>query len=259
MVQEPKNLQLQRGPSTIGVRRHFSPEPSLLNNMNAGTYYREKLSATRLRRCYEIAPARIRQYLAAEIQFVTSQIQGSELVLELGCGYGRVMKEVSKSVCWMVGNDVSKVSLEFAQHYLEGSTNCDLCLMDASHMGFQSRTFDVVLCIQNGISAFKANTKKLLAESLRVTKDDGTILFSTYSPKIWDARLDWFRKQSNLDLIGEIDEEQTREGTIVCKDGFKATTVTTDQFTELAGEFEVITTVEEVDESSIFFKVTREK
>jgi ubiquinone/menaquinone biosynthesis C-methylase UbiE len=240
-------------------RRHFSADFTLLSNMSAGSYYREKLSASKLQRCYEIAPARIRQYLAAEIQFVVSQIQGSELVLELGCGYGRVMKEVSKSVDWMVGNDISKASLEFAQHYLEGSTNCDLCLMDASHMGFQSSTFDMVFCIQNGISAFKADTKKLLAESLRVTKDDGTILFATYSPKIWDARLDWFRRQANLGLIGQIDAVQTCEGTIVCEDGFEATTVATDQFADLASEFGVITAIEEIDESSIFFKVIKEK
>lgn len=227
--------------------------------MSEGTYYKEKLSAGKLLRCYETAPARIRQYLAAEIQFVVSSIQGRELVLELGCGYGRVMKEVSKSVGWIIGNDVSKASLELARQHMNGSTNYEVFLMDASQMSFQSCIFDAVFCIQNGISAFRVNIKNLLAESLRVTKDSGAILFSSYSPKIWEARLDWFRKQSSLGLIGEIDEEKTREGTIVCKDGFKATTVTTDQFAELSTELGLITSIEEVDESSIFCKVTKAK
>lgn len=227
--------------------------------MSESTYYKEKLSASQLLRCYEIAPARIRQYLAAEIQFVVSNIQGRELVLELGCGYGRVMKEVSQSVGRIIGNDISKMSLELAKQHMKGSANYDVFLMDASHMSFRPCIFDAVYCIQNGISAFRVNIRNLLAESLRVTKEGGAILFSSYSPKIWEARLDWFKKQSNLGLIGEIDDEKTCEGTIVCKDDFKATTVTTDQFAELTSEFGLTATIEEVDESSIFCKVTRAK
>jgi len=96
-------------------------------------------------------------------------------------------------------------------------------------MAFDSCVFDVVFCIQNGISAFGVDQKRLIAESIRVTKNNGVILFSSYSPKIWDARLEWFRMQSQLGLIGEIDEEKTRNGTIVCKDGFRATTVSGDR------------------------------
>ncbi len=225
--------------------------------MHKGTYYKEKLSANKLLRCYEIAPPRIKRYLDAEIRFVISNLQGKGLILELGCGYGRVMKEVSQSVSWIIGNDISKESLELAKSYMEGCQNYSVFLMDASQMAFRSCTFDAVFCIQNGISAFGVNKKRLIAESIRVTKDNGVILFSSYSPKIWQARLEWFRKQSQLGLIGEIDEEKTCDGTIVCKDGFRATTVSTDQFVELSDEFGLNASIVEVDESSIFCKVIK--
>ncbi len=90
-----------------------------------------------------------------------------------------------------------------------------------------------------------------------MTKDNGVILFSSYSPKIWQARLEWFRKQSQLGLIGEIDEEKTCDGTIVCKDGFRATTVSSDQFIKLFDEFGLNASIIEVDESSIFCKVIK--
>ncbi|MDI6903954.1 MAG: class I SAM-dependent methyltransferase [Candidatus Bathyarchaeia archaeon] len=227
--------------------------------MHEGTYYREKLSANKLLRCYEIAPPRIKQYLDAEIQFLISNLHGADLVLELGCGYGRVMKAVSQFVSWIMGNDISKESLELVRSYMESCQNYAVFLMDASQMAFRSCVFDVVFCIQNGISAFGVDKKRLIGESIRVTKDNGIILFSSYSPKIWEARLKWFRKQSRFGLVGEIDEEKTRDGTIVCKDGFRATTVSGDEFVELFDDFGLNVSVIEVDESSVFCKVIKKK
>jgi len=60
-------------------------------------YYAEKLSAERLRRCYEIASPRVKQYLEAEIDFVCDHLKGSEVVIELGCGYGRVALRLAES------------------------------------------------------------------------------------------------------------------------------------------------------------------
>jgi 2-polyprenyl-6-hydroxyphenyl methylase/3-demethylubiquinone-9 3-methyltransferase len=220
--------------------------------MYKGTYCKEKLSANRLLECYEIAPPRIKQYLEAEIQFVISNVHHADLVLELGCGYGRAMKRVSPFVAWIGGNDISKDSLELARSHIEGRENCSVFLMDASQMAFDSCTFDAVFCIQNGISAFGVDQKRLIAESIRVTKENGIILFSSYSPKIWEARLQWFKKQSELGLIGEIDEDKSSNGTIVCKDGFRATPITGNQLAELFHERGLKTSIIEVDESSIF-------
>jgi 2-polyprenyl-6-hydroxyphenyl methylase/3-demethylubiquinone-9 3-methyltransferase len=125
-------------------------------------------------------------------------------------------------------------------------------------MSFPPCTFDVVFCIQNGISAFGVDKKRLISESIRVTKNNGIILFSSYSNKIWDDRLDWFRKQSHAGLLGGIDEEKTRDGTIVCKDGFRATTVSGNQFIELFDECGLNASIIEVDESSIFCKVIKD-
>jgi len=223
------------------------------------TYYRRRLSANRLRRGYEIAPPQIKRYLNAEIEFVISNIENANMVLELGCGYGRVMKEVSPFCSWMIGNDISKESLELVGAYMESCQNYAVFLMDASRLGFRSGTFDVVFCIQNGISAFGVDKKRLIAESARVTKDSGVILFSSYSPKVWEARLRWFRKQASLGLIGEIDAEKTRDGTIVCKDGFSATTISGDQFIKLFAECGLKASIVEVEESSLFCRAIKEE
>jgi hypothetical protein len=92
-----------------------------------------------------------------------------------------------------------------------------------------------------------------------VAKDGGVILFSSYSPKIWEARLEWFREQSRFGLLGKIDEEKTCDGTIVCRDGFRASTVSGEEFVELFGEFGLDASIVEVDESSVFCKVIKKK
>ena len=220
-------------------------------------YYEGKLSGAALQTCYEIAPPRIRRYLDAEVRFATEGVRGSGSVLELGCGYGRVMKRISPSVRWIVGCDTSRRSLELARSYMEPRRNASLVRADASRMAFRAGAFDAVLCIQNGISAFAVDRGRLVGEAVRVTRSGGSIRFSSYSPRIWEDRLDWFRAQAREGLIGDIDEERTGDGTIVCTDGFQATTVGGEEFTRLFAQFGLRPTIREVDGSSVFAIVSK--
>jgi 2-polyprenyl-6-hydroxyphenyl methylase/3-demethylubiquinone-9 3-methyltransferase len=219
-------------------------------------YYDERLSAERLRKCYEIAPPRVRQYLDAEIAHVADRIQPSDMVLELGCGYGRVLEQLAAKTRLVVGIDTSAASLKLAQELLRGVPNCWLAQMDAVTLGFRDAVFDVVVCIQNGISAFKVDQRTLIAESIRVTRPGGRVLFSSYAEGFWEHRLEWFRLQADHGLLGEIDWQATGDGVIVCKDGFKATTITPDEFLSLTSGFDVRVRVEEVDESSLFCEMS---
>jgi 2-polyprenyl-6-hydroxyphenyl methylase/3-demethylubiquinone-9 3-methyltransferase len=125
-------------------------------------------------------------------------------------------------------------------------------LMDAAALNFADNSFDVVLCLQNGISAFHREQRTLLLETLRVCKPGGIALFSTYAEKFWPDRLEWFELQAGAGLLGEIDRERTGNGFIACKDGFTATTITPDQFRLLAASLPASLTLIEVDGSSLF-------
>ena len=67
--------------------------------------------------------------------------------------------------------------------------------------------------------------------------------------------MDWFYLQAGEGLLGEIDEEKTGNGIIVCKNGFKATTFTPEEFQKLTATFNVKTNIVEVDESSLFCEI----
>ncbi len=219
-------------------------------------YYRDRLHGNRLKQCYDFAPPRIKQYLQAEIEYVTRRMRPNAVVLELGCGYGRALKPLAAISERALGIDISLPNLEFGKRFLERARNCHLSVMDATQLGFADGTFDHVICIQNGISAFHADKKLLVSESVRVVKEGGTVFFSSYSPSIWAERLKWFELQSSAGLIGEIDYVRTQDGNIVCKDGFTATTCSTEQFRGIAEHMAVRLQVDEVDGSSIFFVMT---
>lgn len=74
-------------------------------------YYARKLSAERLRRCYALASQRVQRYLLAEIECVLERITPEHRVLELGCGYGRVLQNVAQHTKVVVGIDTAFDSL----------------------------------------------------------------------------------------------------------------------------------------------------
>lgn len=219
-------------------------------------YYASKLAAERLVRCYDIAPPRVRQYLQAEIDFATSRIFGTVTVLELGCGYGRIMRQLAPRADLVVGIDTSLESLQFGKEFLNSIPNSLLLCMDATKLAFRDEAFDFVLCLQNGISAFKVDPRRLMQEAIRVTKRGGRALFSSYADAFWEDRLHWFRLQAGAGLLGPIDEEKTGNGVIVCKDGFSARTFGPDDFRSLVAACNMECTIFEVDNSSLFCEIS---
>ncbi len=215
-------------------------------------YYSDKLSAEKLRQCYDCADNRVRQYLQSEIDFVISHINEDSKVLELGCGYGRVLNELAKRSLHIVGLDTSFASLILAKELSAKQLPYSLIQMDAVEMGFAEKSFDLVVCIQNGLSAFKVDRMSLINETLRVTRPGGCVLLSSYSPKFWPHRLRWFENQSQKGLIGEINYTNTGDGIINCKDGFRADTITEDDFRSLAFQAGITPVLKEIDQSSLF-------
>jgi len=241
-------------------------------------YYAENLAAEKLRRCYEIAPPRMQQYLRAELDFALEFIHAGDSVLDLGCGYGRTLPDLAARAGSVTAIDNAPASIALAKETAKSLANVEVLEMDAAALQFDDGRFDVVLCLQNGISAFHRDQPTLLREALRVCRPNtlggvpaggsgpktlgsvpagdcrpgGVALFSTYSEKFWPQRLEWFELQADAGLLGEIDRQRTGNGFIACKDGFTATTFTPDQFRLLAAGLQAAITLTEVDGSSLF-------
>lgn len=221
-------------------------------------YYTEKLNAERLEACYGLAPPRVQQYLRAEVAYVKRLIKPGMNVLELGCGYGRVLPGLERQRTRITGIDSSAANLHMGRQFLSSHPSVALLQMNAAKLGFRDNTFDLVFAIQNGISAFAVDPQTLVSEGYRVVRPGGYLLFSTYTESFWEQRLEWFRLQSAAGLLGEIDWEKTGEGVIVCKDGFRATTFKEDDFHKITSMLQTDVILEEVDQSSLFCVIRKQ-
>ncbi|NCA77190.1 MAG: class I SAM-dependent methyltransferase [Alphaproteobacteria bacterium] len=219
-------------------------------------YYSEHLNANNLLRCYEVAPLRVKQFLEAEIGFVLSRTDADSVVLDLGCGYGRVAIRLAEKARQVTGIDISSDNIKLAETCFS-LPNIRYHVMDAIALDFPYDTFDMTLCIQNGISAFRVNPEALIREALRVTRKGGLLLFSSYSDKFWNDRLHWFHIQSKEGLIGEIDDDLTKNGIIVCRDGFRAVTCSGSEFLELASKLNIAAKIHEIDASTVFCEMRK--
>ena len=218
-------------------------------------YYSASLCGERLQQCYALASARVKEYLEAEIQFVLEKVGQSDSVLELGCGYGRVAARFAESAKRVVGIDNAKESIELARRLHGPMSRCEFEVMDVAALTFDESEFHKVICVQNGICAFGIDRSELLQQALRVAKPGGRAIFSTYSERFWPDRLKWFEAQSAAGLVGEIDYAQTGNGTIVCKDGFRAGLVLPEEFESLCSNYGLSFKVTEVNESCVVCEI----
>ncbi len=210
-----------------------------------------------MRECYEIAPARVQQYLRAEMRFVLNLVGPRDAVLELGCGYGRVAFELAKAARRVMGIDTSTESLALARELAGSDPACEFVEMDAVDLRFPPEEFDVVVCVQNGICAFGVDPSSLLREALRVTRAGGRVVLSSYAEQFWPHRLRWFELQAERGLVGEIDYDSTGDGVIVCKDGFRAGTMKPSDFEALCAQVGIVPTITLVNGSCVFCEIIR--
>ncbi|OGC91145.1 MAG: hypothetical protein A2W25_10160 [candidate division Zixibacteria bacterium RBG_16_53_22] len=220
-------------------------------------YYTQKLSGRRLMECYRVATPRVKQYLESEISHVKYRLGPNATVLELGCGYGRVAFELAGVARKVVGIDTAAESLKLARELGADMPNCEFIEMDAADLKFPDGVFDVVVCIQNGICVFGVDQARLFGEALRVARPGGRVIFSSYSPRFWEHRLEWFTIQAARGLVGEIDYELTGDNVIVCRDGFRAGAMDETDFRKLCGRCGIESAITEIDNSSIFCEVIK--
>lgn len=221
-----------------------------------GSYYAEKLAAQRLRLCYELATPEVQEYLAVEIDRLRSRIHPGDRVLELGCGYGRVLREIAAAAGVVVGGDISAASLVEARHYLADRPAVHLVAMNALFPPFAPGGFDLVFGIQNSLSAFHVDARAVVSRAVALTRPGGRVLFASYAPEFWPHRLEWFRRQAAAGLIGEIDETASGAGRIVCRDGFTAVTTSAAEFREMSRGLGRAVEVVTVAGSSVFCEIT---
>jgi ubiquinone/menaquinone biosynthesis C-methylase UbiE len=106
----------------------------------------------------------------------TVGVRKEDEILEIGCGVGRVGKELAPICRNWTGADISSSMIEFAQDRLQGIPNINLIeLSDVGLTEFQDNSFDLVYCTVVFMHLFEWDRFHYIKEAHRVLRPDGRL------------------------------------------------------------------------------------
>ncbi len=94
-------------------------------------------------------PKEVQEYLDNEIEFINTHLVKGKSILEIGCGFGRLLEILSKNSKKVTGIDYSKNLLRIARERLKDKKNIELHHMNAKKLDFKDNSFDYVVCLDN--------------------------------------------------------------------------------------------------------------
>ena len=120
-------------------------------------------------------------------QFIAKEVRGLKFssLLEVGCGYGKQLKNLLGSEVSLTGCDFSHTQLEKAKEYCPEMA-ARLAEADAEAIPFRDKSFDAVLTSAVILHNKQEKAQKIIAELIRVCRrylihnEDTDITFSRY-------------------------------------------------------------------------------
>lgn len=142
------------------------------------------------------APKLILEFLNGEIEFISNHIKPDSFILEIGCGYGRLLKIMAKKSKYLIGIDFSNRMVKLSKNNLKGEKNVEIQLMEADKLLFNNDSFDYVVCFDNSFGNMPKIELNVLKEMKRVCKNGGEIIISVFSENAKDVQ------KENYERIG---------------------------------------------------------
>ncbi len=144
----------------------------------------------------------------------TGLLKSGDRILEIGCGIGTVVSELTQQGYHATGTDISQVAIEYG---LEKYPGLDLQVQPAEELGFADGEFDVVLSFD--LFEHIARIDRHVSEVRRVLKPEGYYLFQTpnkLSNVIFETlshkSLKWRRYHPSLHSPGQLRRRLARHG-----------------------------------------------
>lgn len=141
-------------------------------------------------------------------------LKTNDRVLEIGCGIGSVVFELSRQGYEVTGTDISREAISYGQNKYG---DIRLEVQAAENLEYDDESFDVVLSFD--LFEHVAATDKHLSEVRRLLRASGHYLFQTpnkYSNAIyetlWTKSLQWRRYHPSLHSPGQLKRRLAKHG-----------------------------------------------
>jgi ubiquinone/menaquinone biosynthesis C-methylase UbiE len=144
----------------------------------------------------------------------TNLLKPGDNVLEVGCGIGTVVFELTRQGYEAMGTDISQVAVEYGRNKYPGVR---LEVQPAEELPFDAGTFDVVLSFD--VFEHIARIDRHVSEVYRVLKPSGYYLFQTpnkfsnvVAETLTHKSLKWRRVHPSLHTPGQLRRRLARHG-----------------------------------------------
>jgi ubiquinone/menaquinone biosynthesis C-methylase UbiE len=153
-------------------------------------------------------------------------------VLECGCGYGDIIKELGSLKCQLTGIDINLRHLTFAKNNINEQVNWFQA--DVENLPFRDGYFDLVYCV--GVLSYLRDDKNAVSEMARVVKDGGMVIISV--PNIFMLNKFFDPYYYFVWLPGNILKKIALSKKIVDKKNFCTDMIRRYSFSKISNEFE---------------------
>lgn len=191
-------------------------------------------------------PESYKEFFTEERKFLEKNILKDSIVLDVGCGDGRMIKFFSKICKKVINIDNDKNAFEKCKENSKQLNNVEIFLEDAENMHFQDKELDVVCCIGTFCN-FGETKHKILLEMKRVLKENGILIITIYNENALEERLKIYEKYTPGEFINK------GNGTILYKNGVISEQFSEEQIRKILREASF--DVEEVIKGGIFYLV----
>ncbi len=126
-------------------------------------------------------PILLQQFFELDLKYIHTNLEANKEVLEVGCGFGRLLPELSKLSRNVTGIDFSDLQLSQAQEIVANLKNVQLLKMRAESMAFRSESFALSLCMNCTLGNMPNIEKTVVEEMVRVTKSGGKVIIRIFA------------------------------------------------------------------------------
>ncbi len=161
-------------------------------------------------------PKELLEFLRAEEGRIKQYCQDKKprVVLEAGCGRGRIIEVISPYCEQIRGVDYSPAMARFSTKRFKDNPRIRIYQEDISQMHFPNGSFDLEILAFNTLGNTDTNKEKVLLELKRVLRPDANMLISVYSENSREVQCDTY-KRLGLDVFKEENSRiYTREGLV---------------------------------------------
>ncbi|MCI0542366.1 class I SAM-dependent methyltransferase [bacterium] len=135
------------------------------------------------------SPDAIQEFVDGEIEFLEKYLKSNTAILEVGCGYGRLLPVLQKRARRVVGVDFSRSLIKKAKKFENEFSNIKLKHMDARKLDLSDGIFDYTLCLNATFGNMPDIEEEVFQEMVRVTKTGGEVIISVFSDNAKEAQV----------------------------------------------------------------------